>query len=48
MKAKETGRLDDLHPGKPASGRSWELETIGALMALVWLLGAIQFIQHMM
>ncbi|WP_157081046.1 hypothetical protein [Novosphingobium naphthalenivorans] len=48
MKAKETGRLDHPHSARPASGwRTWELETIGALIALVWLLGAVQFVHHM-
>ncbi|SFG26837.1 hypothetical protein SAMN05518801_11311 [Novosphingobium sp. CF614] len=26
---------------------TWELETIGAVLALVWLAGVVQFLHHM-
>ncbi len=48
MKVKESGWLHHALPEKPASGwRIWELETFALLMALVWLLGAVQFFHHM-
>ncbi|MEJ2408694.1 MAG: hypothetical protein P8Y58_18000 [Novosphingobium sp.] len=40
-------KLNRQRPAKAASGRTWELEMIVGLVALVWLVGAIQFVHHM-
>lgn len=48
MKAKDAGRRDRSRVQAPAPfRRTWEMEAIGAVMALAWLLGALQFIHHM-